>query len=476
MKSVKVATFVFLIAYCICPKGHHETHETVAVHSLPDAEQGLLDLIKEEGAHSLKNHALFNPIKAGTRVLKRQISNIEIPGLSHKPVHDQSCAAVPFKELVPKTYNFESYDVETEDGYILKMFRLRDEEKLKAGHIKKGPILIVHCLTCSADEYMINGELSIGQFLVGQGYDVFFANNRGNKYSTRHKTLDVRSEEFWDFSFQQMGQYDVPAFLKKVQELTEHQKVTYIGHSQGTTQLFAALSDPEIPENKRVGHMIHKFIAVTPIVYIARHKSNFVSKLLSQSKNINSLVEKAGFYKILGGSCSTKEVISQFKGFLGHFDFVGGQAVGHSDKDYKKYTNIKIFPEYLKHSPAGTSLASFMHYAELASQDKDKQVFRKYKYGYNKKTKEVTEIKGEAPAYDLSLIDAKLPIYGVSCEQDKFGSPEDVKQLFNELTKTHNKKAMNIQIKECGHLSIILGLDNMMMYKDIAMLIEKKEQ
>ena len=121
------------------------------------------------------------------------------------PIFNDSCSPGPFLQLVPDAYNFESHDVTTKDGYILKMFRLRDKTRLSANLIKKGPILIVHCLTCSADEYMVNGELSLGRYLLDLGYDVFFANNRGNKYSTRHETLDVRSEEFWDFTFQHMG-------------------------------------------------------------------------------------------------------------------------------------------------------------------------------------------------------------------------------------------------------------------------------
>ena len=407
-------------------------------------------------------------------MLGKKISHIEIIG-SSKPVHNESCQPNPFRELVPEHYHFEQHDVTTEDGYILQMFRLRHAHKLLKKEIKKGPILIVHCLTCSADEYMINGELSLGRHLVDLGYDVFFANNRGNKYSTRHETLDVRSEEFWDFTFQHMGQYDIPAFLHKVRSLTDNQKVTYIGHSQGTTQLFAALSDPEIVEQKRVGHLIKKFIAVTPIVYIARHQSNFVSKLLGHKKTINSAAKKGGFFKILGGACSSKEVLPQMKGFLGHFDFVGGQMVGHSDHDYERYTNTKIFPKYLKHSPSGTSLASFMHYAELAAQDKENQVFRKYQYGFDKKNKKLTEVKGLAPAYDLSLINHDLPIYGVSCKQDKFGSQEDVKQLFQELADKHKKKADNLEIEECGHLSIVLGNDKNSMFPKIAELIENDD-
>ena len=43
-----------------------------------------------------------------------------------------------------------------------------------------------------------------------------------------------------------MGYFDMPAVSDYIREATSQQKMAYIGHSQGTTQMFAALAkDPE---------------------------------------------------------------------------------------------------------------------------------------------------------------------------------------------------------------------------------------
>ena len=103
---------------------------------------------------------------------------------------------------------------------------------------------------------------------------------------------------------------------------------------------------------------------------IARQtSSSLISGLLSSRNLLNTLGEKSGFVKILGGSCSTTSVLPSIKSFLGRSSVIGGQMVAHSDNNYKNYTNMNIFPLFLKHSPSGTSLASAMHYAELAAQD-----------------------------------------------------------------------------------------------------------
>jgi lysosomal acid lipase/cholesteryl ester hydrolase len=43
----------------------------------------------------------------------------------------------------------------------------------------------------------------------------------------------------WDYSLQEMGEYDVKANVEFICNLTGHQKVNYMGHSQGTAQMFA---------------------------------------------------------------------------------------------------------------------------------------------------------------------------------------------------------------------------------------------
>ena len=49
------------------------------------------------------------------------------------------------------------------------------------------------------------------------GYDVWMTNNRGTQYSQQHTSLDAEEDnQFWEFSWAEMGLYDVPANIKIV--------------------------------------------------------------------------------------------------------------------------------------------------------------------------------------------------------------------------------------------------------------------
>lgn len=67
------------------------------------------------------------------------------------------------------------------------------------------------------------------------GFDVWLGNSRGNKYSMAHASLSSKNEDYWQFDWEDMGDYDIPAALDYVSSVTGFQKSAYIGHSQGTT-------------------------------------------------------------------------------------------------------------------------------------------------------------------------------------------------------------------------------------------------
>ena len=54
------------------------------------------------------------------------------------------------------------------------------------------------------------------------GYDVWLGNSRGNTFSRRHVKFDPdnNGKKFWDFSFYEMGKYDLPAVIEKIQKET----------------------------------------------------------------------------------------------------------------------------------------------------------------------------------------------------------------------------------------------------------------
>lgn len=61
-----------------------------------------------------------------------------------------------------------------------------------------------------------------------------------------------------------MGQYDIPATLDHITSITGHQKVAYIGHSQGTTQMFYGLANYESYYKNKLSI----FIALAPVTML----------------------------------------------------------------------------------------------------------------------------------------------------------------------------------------------------------------
>jgi predicted alpha/beta hydrolase len=121
---------------------------------------------------------------------------------------------------------------------------------------------------------MLNEGQSVAFKLAKEGYDVWMGNNRGNVYSRGHERLNPKGDnseqkEYFDFSFYEMGKYDLPAMIGKALEVSGAHQVSYMGHSQGTTQMFSALSEDELLQ----AH-INIVIALAPIAKIGRVDDN----------------------------------------------------------------------------------------------------------------------------------------------------------------------------------------------------------
>lgn len=76
--------------------------------------------------------------------------------------------------------------------------------------------------------------------LVDRGYDVWMGNNRGTKHSNVNDKDDGSWSfyERWNFTYADMGLYDMPAMIDKILEVTEKPKLTIIGYSQGSAQTY----------------------------------------------------------------------------------------------------------------------------------------------------------------------------------------------------------------------------------------------
>lgn len=102
--------------------------------------------------------------------------------------------------------------------------------------------------------------IPLAYLLYEQGYDVWMGNVRGNVYSRDHAPF---VSDFWDFSFHEMGVYDLPAFIDFTLEQTGFDKLHYIGHSQGTTSFWILGSEhPDYMEK------IILMQALAPVAYL----------------------------------------------------------------------------------------------------------------------------------------------------------------------------------------------------------------
>lgn len=183
---------------------------------------------------------------------------------SKMPGKLEICTQSYFQKIVPG-YPIETHKVQTDDGYILTVFRIQAKgTTIKSG---KPAVFLQHGINDTGFCFFFNDpDKALGIMLADQGFDVWIGNTRGNKFSRAHKTLSIESKAFWQYSFMQMGQYDVPANIQYVKNTAGVSKVTYIGHSQGTTQMFAALSDPAV--RSKVAPYLKDFYALAPVVYL----------------------------------------------------------------------------------------------------------------------------------------------------------------------------------------------------------------
>lgn len=113
--------------------------------------------------------------------------------------------------------------------------------------------------------------------MADKGYDVWMGNARGNTYSKNHTKWDpdADADDFWKFSWHEIGYYDLPAMIDYILDKTGVDSVYYAGHSQGTTSFYVMTSKRPEYNNK-----IKVQISLAPIAYM-NHMTSPLMQLLS---------------------------------------------------------------------------------------------------------------------------------------------------------------------------------------------------
>lgn len=290
---------------------------------------------------------------------------------------------------------------------------------------------------------MANWEAKAPAFMLANlGYDVWLGNNRGNKYSRNHMSINPEEKSFWDFSFHEMGLHDIPAIVNFIKKETDQDKITYIGHSQGTCQFFAGMTLlPDFYEKSFNG-----MIALGPVSNLEFVSSPLIRTLVDY--HLDYILDKAGFTEVL----PNKNALISFDKFVcDHIPMVCNMLLEAFADDSTDDDDKDRFQVFISHFPSGASYKSMQHFDQSIKTKK----FATY---------------GTLIPYDLSKpknIKISLMVGG----EDELATVED-NRIFKKILTENNLLDFYREYELSGHLSFFISKNNDFMVD----LIKKVEE
>lgn len=322
---------------------------------------------------------------------------------------------VRFPEIVQQNgYTSEEYDVVTEDGYIINLFRIRGN---KCKQLRR-PVLILHGLFQSSDSWLDPGaNYSLPYLLSDECHDVWVGNSRGNYYGRRHTSLDPDNDDkFWNFSADEIGYYDIPAMIDSVLNITKAAKLNYIGFSQGGGSFYMLCS--ERPEyNGKVNAMVGLGTPTTLQLSIGP-----IQTIFNTAMKYESLFYKLGIYEVFSRDMMAHKLINVI--------CVLSETVCHAiitslDGYNPDSHNEQVYQNIIKHFPDGTSLRNLARYGQAGSSDR----FQRYDFGESGNMERYGT--REPPSYNFQNV--RVPVLLVQGRRDWLVNITEVESLAKKL-------------------------------------------
>ncbi|VVD04834.1 unnamed protein product [Leptidea sinapis] len=279
------------------------------------------------------------------------------------------------QRILSDGYPAESYDVTTEDGYILEVNRIpRGRKDLNNGR-PRPVVFMMHGLQGSANAYIELGpENSMAYILANYGFDVWLGNARGVERSRRHVSLDpdsiLQKRKFWDFTWEEIALNDLPAMIDFILSKTGQEKLHYVGHSQGGT-VFLVLNSmkPEYNEKFKSAHLL------AGVGYKRFFPNRILTKAAQKVDEILFVTRALGFVELLGPGLFSDGVAPDTIDALTNEQEI--QSYGLVDAILNLF---KEALEELSRSKAMVGGAAVKQYAHYGQNIRDKK-FRRWDYG-----------------------------------------------------------------------------------------------
>ncbi|XP_046645897.1 lipase lipl-4-like [Daphnia pulicaria] len=372
--------------------------------------------------------------------------------------------------IANRGYPVEIHQVVTDDGYILELHRIPYGQRDGHSHnstFQRRAVFLQHGMM-GTDHFWLVGSTnsSLAFILADHGFDVWLGNARGNTYSRKHVSFNPDQDEaFWDFSWDEMGQYDIPSSIDYVLNATGQEKLAaYFGYSLGCSVFFMGAS-----QYPRINDQVDIMIGLGPTVSVA-HLNNYF-RYMAPFVNIYQLFQRLfGIGEVHtndGVLHSVTRLICETSEFGAKFGRLWlSQIFGYSDVfDQLEYYRL------LGHYPAGGSANTMTH---LLQNYNFGESFLRFDFGTEKNM--VRYGTAYPPEYNLTKV--TTPVFLIHADSDPFAPPEDVAWLKERLGNlkgslrvespsfTHGDFVWSPRVAELVHFPAVDLLPSPFLYKN----------
>jgi len=351
-------------------------------------------------------------------------------------------------------YPCENYTIQTEDGYLLTLFRIPGKryEKLEdAKKVPKQPVILQHGLIDSSDCWVLNEKPALAYMLADSGFDVWLGNFRGSKYSRAHIKLDPDKDEkeFFSYSIDEVIKYDLKAYFTEIPKITGYQKISYVGHSMGGGSILAAASS----EPAFYSEHLRSCVGLTPS---------------TRNLNSNHLLRLARSIKVLDGM----EFFNLWEIFnlhdLAHQAF---SMFCHNVPSVCSFFLKMLADKQPEHDNADKYGVFFNHYPDATSTHQMRHILQQTKHtGYMHYQKNEDDPLEE---YDLTKFPSNVPAAVFGGLADLFVSVIDTQWVKSKLEIAGAMK-MYREYEGYGHLTFLLPKKNFACYEDTLMFLKSE--
>jgi len=387
-------------------------------------------------------------------ISRHLISNTVGNSFGRAPPRDSDRSSSPDFRATPALveeagFLSEEHPVVTEDGYVLTMHRIVNTN---IKNKDKPVVFLQHGLLCSSSDWVIGDRSkAFGFILADAGYDVWLGNFRGNMYSRRHIFVDPAKEDFWKFSWDQMGAYDLPSMLTEVLRVSGQEQLVYVGHSMGTTAFWVMMN-----QHPHLNTIVSLMIGMAPVA-AASHMFSPIKYIAPVAKEVEHMLKMTGQYEfwsrgslfaeLSGKLCDDyTNTISRNESLCSIPENIIFTIAGFDEPQM----NITLLPSILAHTPAGTSSRTVLHFAQGIQSDQ----FQKFDFG-DEEQNLLHHGSIEPPIYHLEAV--TCPVALMWGENDWLAHPKDVRVIAEHLPNMVANIRVNYE--SWNHLDFLWGKD-----------------